>query len=326
MLYTVYHGREYLAESVRGGVSSASPLVLKRLNECQSRLLRKGDWDGSNMLVRFATDKNYITLPECVAAVRGVTLDGVPWNIQNRAYQFIPNGVGEFIEYMAGRTLVEATTSACTSMTMPETPVQLIALSPNVESGKTIRLMGRTLDGKEIYTDGVPGEELLISTWRNGIEGSIHLGTSHLTTNLFSDLSIVLKPATSGYVTLLGYIASTGKTYFLSHYRPDELNPRYVRYKITGQGLAVGTSIMCNCKMAHVPLYNDDDVLIVQNLDAMKDMSYAIESYKVGDIASGKEYETRAYGELVAEQADKIAPNNAVTVECGSGMNVYNMV
>jgi hypothetical protein len=146
-----------------------------------------------------------------------------------------------------------------------------------------------------------------------------------MTVEDFYDIDAVFKPITKGYVTLLAYDPLTFQTYFLSKYRPDETAPRYRRYRITNRFSGTGSSILCLCKLAHVPLYEDDDIMLVQNMDAMVDMADALETRSIS-LSASKEYEMLALGELAAEKRDKTAPNQFVTVEGSGGIDCYNMV
>lgn len=327
MLNRVAQGRLALARYTRGGVAPTSPYVLERINECQSRLLRKGDWDGALRVIRFFTDKNYITLDDSIAAIRGVNVDRNPSHVFNRSYMFMEGGPGEWVTNGYGtRDLIEAT-DTCTAFTMPSTAMKLIAFSKHDEGAAGMMRVNGRLENMEnvVTTSGSSGETFKISRWKNGIEGDIDIGTSFLSNAYFSDVDAIAKPTTKGYVTLLAYDQVTHQTFFLGKYRPDETSPRYRRYSITNQFTGTGSSVLCLCKMAHVPLYDDEDILIVQNMDAMIDMAQAIEM-RPASANQSAQYEALALNEMAAEKRDKMAPNQFVTVDGESGIETYNMV
>ena len=328
MLNTVAQGRLQIARHVSGGVDPSSKACLDRLNECESILVTKGDWQGTEQVIRFFTDKDYVTLPDTVATVRAVNIDNYPRRIFNRAYMFMEGGPGELVDSAYGsRDLIELSTTACTSYTMPSTSMKLMAFSKYAESGGTIRITGKYESRQNVITaDGLAGETVPINQWKDGVEGDINLAIASMTTASFSDIDSITKTATKGYVTLLAYDESTHQTYFLSQYRPDEVCPRYRRYRITNRYYLTGSSILCLCKMAHVPLYEDTDILVVQNLEALKLMAQAIEYGNIGETQRKKAYVIDALTELHAEIADQSEPNHIITVAEGQGFNSPNMV
>jgi hypothetical protein len=99
--------------------------------------------------------------------------------------------------------------------------------------------------------------------------------------------------------------------YFLAKYHPDETVPGYRRYKIknypsydpeTNPDSNVCAQLMC--KLRYIPATRDDDVLIIQNLDAIKNMVMAIREENAGTLDVAIVYEQKAIGLLNQQHAN----------------------
>ena len=152
-----------------------------------------------------------------------------------------------------------------------------------------------------------PCLQLPIQAWHGGVEGELFMDLASMPSPNFAlsgpvrDVERVGKPATSGMVSLYSYDEATHQMYFLSKYHPSETNPRYRRYRITHPDYVDGSSVYALCELGYVPLSELDDVLIVQNMDALKMMVMAIEFENERDFQQAKAYEADAY-RLIEEQ------------------------
>ena len=171
---------------------------------------------------------------------------------------------------------------------------------------KSLALYGRD-DKNQVLGWPEPCLELPIQQWHGGVEGELFMDLASVPDPNFvlsgpvRDVERVGKPATEGMVSLYSYDETTHQMYFLSKYQPAETNPRYRRYRITYPDYVDGSSVYALCELGYVPLASLDDVLIVQNMDALKMMVMAIEFENERDFQSAKAYEADAY-RLIEEQ------------------------
>lgn len=184
---------------------------------------------------------------------------------------------------------------------------RLVAFSTaEADRGKELVLHGVN-DKNEALGSPLPGERLVISAWDGGVEGAILMDLASQPRENFTlsgpvrDIHRVQKPETDGFVSLYSYDEVTHQMYFLSKYHPQETNPRYRRYRITTPDYCDGQSIYALCELGYIPLEHPDDVLIVQNMDALKMMVMAIEFENERDFQQGKAYEADAY-RLIEDQ------------------------
>jgi hypothetical protein len=89
--------------------------------------------------------------------------------------------------------------------------------------------------------------------------------------------------------------------YFLGKYHPDETMPSYRRYKVLGADYATVRRIDLLCKIRYVPVIRDDDVLLIQNLDAIKTMVMAIREENAGNIQAALMLEEKATAQLARQ-------------------------
>ena len=187
------------------------------------------------------------------------------------------------------------------------TPFKLAAFSTSkADEGKPLMLYGRD-DRNQVLGWPNPCLEIPIQYWHEGVEGQLFMDLASWPPNSFElsgpvrDVERVGKAETAGMVSLYSFDEDTYKMYFLSKYHPQETNPRYRRYRITHPNYCAGSSVYALCELGYVPLESLDDVLIVQNMDALKMMVMAIEFENEREFQAAKAYEADAY-RLIEEQ------------------------
>lgn len=181
---------------------------------------------------------------------------------------------------------------------------KIIALSTaEADRDLSIYLVGRNGKNEMLGANGT-GAELKISQWSGGVEGEIFYNAGSNDFNMLDDvrdITWVRKPTTTGHVSLYTFDPETFQLYFLAKYMPHEINPRYRRYRITSPDYKYGSSIVAWCELGYVPQNHPDDVLIIQNIDALKMMVMALEMETERDFQMAKAYEADAY-RLIEDQ------------------------
>jgi hypothetical protein len=207
------------------------------------------------------------------------------------------NGPGDFAEdCLMAQDLVDRG-EHCTQYDLPTTVdgeewtagFHLLVLSDKPEADDAVlSVRGITPDGREVMAAGKFGESILI---RDTV--GVYSNAS------FLSILNIKKPVTNGYVFLHAYDPGTGKTFFLSAFRPDETNPQYRRYRVQGwqydaDGDAVYRSVMALVQMRATPLRGEEDIPLIQNRAALKTMIQALNYYNAGDPKMGAAYEGTA--------------------------------
>jgi hypothetical protein len=293
-------------------------------------------------VVRFFTRKDAIALPAEIGKILHYTIDRSPAPLFGRAYEFVSGGWGELDcgDGMASKFLVDLGAHWPTMFEIPSmewdednradeplfTPQRLVAFSEaQADAGLEMRISGR---GNMNHSLGAPdpGVVLPISRWKDGVEGSFELQPADNAVPLFSlsdpvrAVEGVVKPRTQGHVSLYTYDETTHQMYFLSKYHPNETAPRYRKYRITAPDFTDGVSVYALCEMAYVPLDHADDILIVQNMDALKMMVMALEFENEREFQAAKAYEADAY-RLIEDQrsSERTHDYNLIQVSAAYG-------
>lgn len=320
MFFTMADAAKEIAPVVEGGACDTTYLY-DRINTATRRLLMHDRKPiHIRRLVRFFTKKDIITLPRGVERIVAYTMDGAPAPLFSSAYEFVSHGPGELCcdpSWVKGKYLEDmgahyslffdipsyddAGGCGCTSSdddaTEPSyTGVKVVAFSTKeADRGVNIRLWGQDSDNAELHSAS-PGLLLGITPWDNETEGDFTYAANETPTltDPLLDIHWVKKPVTEGFVSLYGYNESTYQLYFLAKYHPFETQPRYRRYRITSPDYCCGTSILALCELGYVPMSVAEDILIIQNIDALKMMCMAIGFENANDLERAVAHEGNA--------------------------------
>ncbi len=334
MFLTVAEAKTELRRSINGGACDDS-LVLQRLNQATRRLLNHPKKPlHIRRLVRFWTDRDMITLPNEVSKILHYTMDDCPAPLFSQSYEFVSHGPGDTLcngcikgKYLEDigdfySTFFDIPTEEDPDTTAGEAGPQysefkLAAFSTaSGDTGLNLNLQGRGANNEKLVTGAAPGIVLPISYWKDGVEGSVlDNPDGPVLSAPVRDLHYVKKPVTEGFVSLYTYDPVTYQMYFLAKYHPGETLPRYKRYRITAPDPTNGSSILAWCELAYVPATHDDDILLIQNMDALKMMVMALEMEEERDFQQAKAHEADAYRFIESQRtADRTHDYNLLQV------------
>ena len=298
------------------------PLVIDRINEACSRLLQKGDWPHSMLLVRARVDNNTFPLPAELESIRAVNIDNQASFVNSPYFRFMDAGPGEerswygtgaksiddlgVFPLMYDLPSIERPTGCSeTSRELTLDGLRIMAFSTAaVDGGKTVSVSGLGKYNAETSasaTEFQPMEEIRILPW-DGAEGSIRglLSGKPMSANLYRQITAWSKPETAGYVSLYAVDPATNRMWFLAKAHPFDTRPAWRRYSLRGQ-TCMASNILIYGKMGDRKLRALDDVLPIQNVPAIKQMTQAIEFENKQNLKSAVEYEAQAI-RLLSEQ------------------------
>jgi len=334
MRITLSEAKRFCAPFVGAGLMSTNPKVVTGINEAIMRLMPKMSAEGTMVRIRFYVNNGTITMPREVQSLRRVNIDGQPVNIFSRWYEFLNYGPGSMEENNSNYSdFIDLGDGFCTHSD-PHTAYNILITPVLAETDKTIRVMGADENGLEVRSSDGPGEVI-----------ELNKALPKYSTHKFSVITNVVKPVTNGYVYMSLYNPDPLLRYNLATYHPDETNPSYRRYRVTAIcqcKAALTNCALCEfrdtcaayancqvtdtsttppytvnalCKLRYIPAAYDADVLLIQNLPAIKTMLQAIRFYDASSSARGKTYEELAI-KLLTEQNDDIEPqNNQIDIE-----------
>jgi hypothetical protein len=355
-LLTLADARASLKQYIDGGTCDVS-VIDDRINEASERLWPRLDLRASIRRVTALVRNNTVCLPQDVATVLAVTVDGTPAELMNQAYEFSAAGPGDL-----SCAAVSAMTPSRNLVELGDFPTQfdppvnrvsdaagsfangtwdcanyLIAFSPHVDDlahSLTIRCLGALND--EVFTDKEPGLVLKINRWAAGVEGRI-LNINQLPRSAVPvrQITQVYKPVTSGPVTLYAYRPDTGAMYLLSKMAPEETTPSYRRFRVTGvsapsvkdgaltRDLAVVNML---CKIGWRRVSRASDILFVQSLSALKMMCQALHFENQGVFDRAQAYETLALRILLDQKKDtEVNPSIPLVMDFSGDVSLAGM-
>jgi len=332
MLYTLGQAKTLVAPfTTTGGACPNNQLVTDRINEAVRRLISEGraDWVGTQRRVRICTKNQCVTLPREFESARIANVDRGSVDLFPRNYQYLEWGPGEEGRgEHYGIDLVDDGDGWPVFFDIPasESDYFLYAASTHMnDRTKKILFTGRKRNNEDILQDsGVPGHELEIALWDNGVEGSLSVYPTPLSGVPFSQItSVKLPDGRKGYVSLYAVEPVSHAMYFLGKYHPDETMPSYRRYKLLGSDCHCVHSVDMLCKVRYIPASRDDDVLLIQNLDALKSMVMAIREENAGNIQAALMLEEKANAQLARQVANNRSGDPILRVQDSFAISGY---
>lgn len=165
-------------------------------------------------------------------------------------------------------------------------------ISQPSDEGKTVTIFGIDTNGQTIRSQRADG------TYQDGIV--LQLSNPYVQSSiLIRQIDYVLKDPTNGPINLFQF---DGKTlYDLAHYDASETTPEYRQSKISGGG---HVNVNPNCcgpkqitaliKLAFIPVVHDDDLVLIDNLDALALGMQALNQSDAYDHAGAEQAMARA--------------------------------
>jgi hypothetical protein len=157
------------------------------------------------------------------------------------------------------------------------------------DNGNFVLIKGTDSDGKVVYdSDGSEGITLNLTSAEN------------ITSQYFSTITSIVKPATLGYLTLWAVDSSNAETQ-IGDYEPGETNVSYRRYRVTVADTSETPTVRALCKRRYVPVVSENDEVIPGNMGALKLGLISLKYEDTNDLERSNEYFTKALSLLNAE-------------------------
>ena len=307
------------------------------INEATRKLMRRGDWVGTVVPIHICVQKGCLVLPRYVGSVRKINTCHARLPVGNLWYNFIDNrdwnggrwggfGAGEsWDRACAGQGALAAQGQACCYSDIPGDGwfVRAYARCPQ-DYGKTITLFGVDNGNQPLRTDNGDG------TWSDGI--TLTLGSSGMNPNYASTsvlvrrIDRVMKDVTQCQVMIFAYDPISLSLFDLAIYDPGEISPTYARYQLNMPLVNIGLagaccsglhSVVALVKLRYIPAQYPSDLVMIDNLDALKYAVQGIRAQEAGDLQLANGYEAAAVQELNRDlednfQDDQFSASNEV--------------
>lgn len=294
------------------GLCSDSTDFLDLLNDATRQLMRRGNWWGTVAKIRLCVYDGCFALPYYVGTVLATNINGHPTKMSNHWYEFQPVEPYDWCCDRKWVSNVRATLDGTTPVfrNVPCNYAMKIRAYPRLQSdvGKTVTVYGIDSNGWEVRTERADG------TFQNG--EVLTLGTPYAETHsFFRTVTGIVKDQTNAVVDLYGYSADyMDQPLEMAHYQAWETVPSYRHMRITGcpQGCCP-SSVTMLIKLEFVPVQNDSDFVLVDNLDALAIAMQAVKQSDAYDHDAAEKALVRAVHELNLDLRNKF-PNEVIAV------------
>jgi len=287
MIYTLQDARDLCKRFVDNGTCK-NAAIDARVNEALERLMEAQPWECLRRPMRVTTCNRILPLPFNVEKIVSACVDGCPARTFNQAYQFLSSGPGDLDYKIVSSGIKDLMDQGDHWPIMFDIPkklevdntevfpegLNLCAFAAQDDDRKSpLVVKGFTSSGAEVT------ESLPIQPWQGGVEGELY-GTwgngITISTNLFQDITEVVKAETTGYVSLYAVYPTSNFMFYLAKYHPRQTRPQFRRYVITNSTKDYRTCMLLQVHIKYQPLVDAGDVLPVDSLQALKLMVMSI--------------------------------------------------
>lgn len=280
------------------GYSPSSPEFTDYVNTACRRLLRRGDFPGTTEGIYVAIYQGCVTWPRYVKNIRRMSVchhRDVP--TKNKWWEW----VGDRSSCAAGgatdRHLIHMGNSSVFQNVLGDGRYVVAYARHAQDYGKTLTIYGTDNNGQRIQTN-------LITGWQDGV--TLTFAQGPVSTPAFvRRIDYIVKDLTTGPIDVYALNTATGLLEDVAHYEGSETRPSYMTSKFS-LGLCscssctsgiVPAGVEALIKLRFIPAINDNDLVIIDNIDALKSEIQALRLGEAGDI-QGK---TSAGMDAVAE-------------------------
>ena len=283
--------------------------VGERINAAVAALAGLNGWEFLRRLVRIFSATPVFSLPQGVAGLVRICVNGRPASLHGTDYQFLHSGPGDLESYVSrGYRLLRSSDVADLGYSptiFPVTePVFLAATSAHVDDGRAqapVTVTGLTPNGIRVTKRYEVGQGVF------GQPPGYPAFHANADTAFMSIESVVLDSHADEYISLWG-LTPGGMTYMLGHYHPSVQVPRFRQYRIeAGPG---PFDILAEVRVDPLPLVDDSDVMPIPSIEPIKLMMLYESHLDLNELTTAQQYMQQAVAWL---QQMQVADNTVQT-------------
>lgn len=316
--YQLADAKNDLGIKAAAGACSSSADFLHLVNSVTRRLLKRGNFFETEIVLRICVHGCRIVYPSIVSTVLGLRFCGTreQMPIHNKWWSIV--GPRNCNAQWSSNIGVRDSNTVPTYREISGNTGKLIRyyVVKNEDIGKTITLYGQKYGGQPLQTK-------VGDVWEMGetVTAANPFGTS---ASLVTKIDSVVRQPTQGLAYLYEYDAATDQLRDLAVYYPNETNPRFrssvienvcsVPFCSDENGVKTAR-VDALVKLEYQPLVNDWDFLLIDNLDAIALGMQAIKLEQAYDMAGAEAMWNAAILELNMEDRNK-NPDLQTSITC----------
>jgi hypothetical protein len=297
------------------GCNPASATFADIVNEAIRRIMRRGDWPGTIAPIQTTVTQGIVAWPRYVGQIRKLNWSQLAVSgmesvmpITNLWYHFVePRGYYSTYGSMIDDAHVDNLGRAPTYATITGTSQQVRAYPATTDDvGKTLTIYGTDNNNVPLRTNNLDG------TWSDGVTITVASPFGSTSAAAFiSRIDRVRKDVTQGQIFLYSYNTVSDTLDDIAIYDPGETNPSYVKQRVRFSSCATSTdattaqSVVALVKLAFIPVKYPSDLVIVDNLEAIKSMVQSLKLRESNDFQNAIFAEADAIRELNRQLEDE---------------------
>jgi hypothetical protein len=125
-------------------------------------------------------------------------------------------------------------------------------------------------------------------------------------------ITMLRKGRTAGYVQVWGLDERSGTVYWITTMAPDETSPALTRYRMNG---TAPVSIRAHVSLQYVPLYDQNEVSLIQAIDAYEAMAQALHHYDANEYGLYQTYRNQAKSLIEKDRGQKDGTTHRLNVK-----------
>ena len=307
------------------GVCTTSPDFAAYTNQATRQLMRRGNWWSTVQPLEGCVTDGCVTWPRQVGSILGVNINGRPTELVNRWYRFLPwdpstvAGACECFQNRAWgnlKTELDGNTPVFNPIACATGMYLQFYIDNQADIGKTITLFGIDNNGQYIRTQ-------VNGVWQEGI--TLTFSAPYVQTPmLVRKVLRVVKAVTTGYVRGYQWDGTSLRDSVnpllldLCLYEPTETSPDYLHSRLHGwfphNASCAFRRITALVKLAFVPVVNPNDLVLIENEDALCHMIQSIRYREAGNAGAATQFELDAFRELNYQLRDRF-PIEQLTID-----------
>lgn len=294
------------------GVCGSSGQFQSYLNKAVRMLMTRGNFWGTVQLMRFCVYNECLVLPRQVGTVLALNTCGEPVNVWNNWFQFARIGHERDLERVGfsidgtrcqGNMNMENQGTTPVYFQVPCGKAFYVRSYPSVRAdlGKTVTIFGIDSNGQVVRTQNAQG------IWQEG-ETIVNVPPFISSSIRYREITRVVRDKTSAPGRLYYYDADNDVLRDCATYDPTDTLPDFRFTKTPGlvrssccNGVNGSKQVSALVKLQFIPVENDNDLVMIENLDAIGDAIQGIRKSDGGDSAGGEGDMARAVHELNLE-------------------------
>lgn len=280
--------REEIAKIPSINLCATDDRIVGLINRSVERIIEESRSQELHRRIRICVYDACITTPPGVVALTDVALCADPIPLRGEWYEFLPDKGGVFVEQKDGPVSLHDRGETCTIQDITGSNSKLkFYLSIEEDLNTYVFAYGRDGSDRPLRTDHTGlGVEI-----KDGERVQVGGTGPFNSTNVFTSLDHFTKPRTRGQMRVYEVDQTTLSERLIAIYEHFETAPSYRRYLLRGAGCSGSgcgaKTITAMAKLEFIPAVNDEDLLPIPSMEALRMMCSAVVRMDNSDERAG---------------------------------------